>query len=60
MKRERGRGTQNKEVEILGVENFWTYIKVKADTFVLFSEDKIKSNFRHKFRRRVKGGQSTS
>jgi hypothetical protein len=40
MKRERSRGTQNIEVEIVGVEIFWTYIKVKADTFVLFSENK--------------------
>jgi hypothetical protein len=42
MKRERGRGTQKKVVEIVGVEIFWTYIKVKADTFVLFSENKNK------------------
>jgi hypothetical protein len=40
MKRERG--TRNKEVEIVGVEIFWTYIKVKADTFVLFREHKNK------------------
>ena len=61
MKMERGRGTQKKEVEIVGVEIFWTYIKVKADTFVLFIvKIRIKNNFRHNFRRQVKEGQSTS
>jgi hypothetical protein len=39
---ERERGTQNKEVGIVGVEIFWTYIKVKADTFVLSGENNNK------------------
>jgi hypothetical protein len=42
MQRERSRGTQNKEVEMVGVEILWTYIKVKADTFVLFTENRNK------------------